>query len=93
MDYENEEIQINDNKTEDCEPNLEISELEDCINNMDGNIVSIWNHIIVPYLKNDSEKQILGKLTENDFDKFYSFMVNSNEIRKSNYDRLMFLKK
>lgn len=52
---------------------------ESCNNDIemiDKHIRELWDNIMVPYLENYSERQILSRLTINDYDKFYDYMIN-----------------
>ena len=92
-DYEEDNIDmsiymknVNKNKKED-----EMIELEEMDKKLQENIRSLWNNIMLPYIENINEKQILFQLTKMDYYKFHSFMINNNEICQYIYSRLDYL--
>ena len=64
--------------------NINTFEMADCINNnynnIDKHIRILWDNVMVPYLENFNERQILDQLTTNDYNKFYEFMIKNNPI-------------
>ncbi len=74
-DYENvyENMNMNNN-------NEVIDDINDNYNNIDKHIRILWDTVIVPYLEDFNERQILDQLTTNDYDKFYIFMIKNNPI-------------
>lgn len=49
-------------------------------NNMEKHIRYLWNVVIVPYLENYNERQILDYITINDYSVFRDFMIKENPI-------------
>lgn len=47
---------------------------------MDKEIKALWDNVIKPYLDNIYSKQILDKLTDMDYDKFYYFMLTNSPV-------------
>jgi hypothetical protein len=45
---------------------------------MTDDLKKIWFNVIVPYINNGNQAQILNNLSENDFHKFYKFMIAKN---------------
>jgi len=74
----------NDNVYENMNNNVNNSEIVENVNNnynnIDNHIRILWDTVIVPYLENFNERQILDQLTTNDYDKFYAFMIKNNPI-------------
>ena len=69
------------------ENETEYENLEKINEKMNKDIRCLWENVIVPYLRNDTEKQILNKLDEHDYIKFYekypdtsilSFFIGNN---------------
>jgi hypothetical protein len=56
-----------------------IEYMEDVFSNMENNIHELWNNVIVPYLENTNEKQIISKLNPDDYSKFFEYMIHNNE--------------
>lgn len=85
MNNEYEEIQLSavDTKNHDPETPLEpMDELDELIlirEKMENDIRRMWENVIVPQLNNVSGNYILGKLTVNDYHKFYEFMISNND--------------
>lgn len=44
---------------------------------IDNSILLLWDNVIVPYLENIKERQILDKITINDYNSFYEYMINN----------------
>lgn len=61
-------------------PNEELEKLEHIFEGMERDIKSLWNNVMLPYINNYNNKQILTKLSSDDYDKFYNYMVNNNEM-------------
>jgi hypothetical protein len=40
----------------------------------------LWETCIIPYINNSNDAKVLIKLTENDFDKFYRFMLDNSPV-------------
>lgn len=57
----------------------QINELEKIQNKIEKDIRSIWEDIINPYINNKYKQQVLDCLTENDYHKFYNFMIMNNK--------------
>jgi hypothetical protein len=55
----------------------EIEALEETFKKIEKDI---WVNIFIPYLNNINCRQILDKLTVNDYYKFYYFMINNNPL-------------
>lgn len=64
--------------------NISIFEMSESINsnynNIDNHIRTLWETVMVPYLENFNERQILDQLTTNDYNKFYEFMIKNNPV-------------
>lgn len=77
---------LNSDSEDDDKINMDkLNELEHCINilnKMEEHIRDLWDSVIVPYLENYNERQILDQLTVNDYDKFYVYMTRNNEVYK-----------
>lgn len=55
-------------------------------NNMEKHIRYLWDAVIVPYLENYSERQILDYITVNDYSIFRDFMIKKNPICQQIFD-------
>lgn len=66
----------------DNENDSELENLERISNKMNEDIRNLWDNVVVPYLRNDDQKQILGKLNEHEYIKFYKFMVENSDFCK-----------
>lgn len=64
----------------------ELEEIEYKINKIEKEIKELWDNVMVPYL-NNYNRQILINLTENDYIKFYEFIIKNNSDIKSLYNR------
>jgi hypothetical protein len=71
----------------------ELEELKQTRDNMESHIRRLWDDVIVPYLENDGEKQILSGLTSNDYFKFHNYMLLNNEIFSYVVNRIAYLQK
>lgn len=71
----------------------ELEELQQTFDNMELHIRRLWDNVMVPYLENDVEKQILFGLTSNDYPKFYNYMLSNNEIFSYVVNRITYLQK
>ena len=71
---------------------IEMSELFITQERMNSDIQSLWENIIVPYLENCTEKQILCGLGTNDYQKFHRYMIQNNEICSYVSKRIAYLK-
>ena len=73
-----------DNMHENINNNTNTTDINEAIhnnyNNIDKHIRILWYTVMVPYLENFNERQILDQLTTNDYDKFYAFMIKNNPI-------------
>ena len=82
----NETVYVYSDSDSDSDTNVDkLKELEHCIkvlDKMDEHIRNLWDEVIVPYLENYNERQILDQLTVNDYDKFYGYMTSNNEVYK-----------
>lgn len=67
------------NKTNYLDPQDELAELYSIREKMENDIKGLWESVIVPYLNDFRYNDILNKLTENDYHKFYEYMINNNE--------------
>lgn len=77
--YEDEQHYVNDTDYSNNEPE------NDPINNfpkMEDYIRELWDIVMIPYLENYKERQILSRLTVNDYNKFYEFMMKNNDVCK-----------
>ena len=70
----------------------EIEEIENEINIIERRIKELWNNVMVPYLQTDN-RQILTNLDENDYNKFYSYMIKKNMYINDLYERYYELQK
>ena len=63
------------------EPNLraDIYKAEQIITRLEKDIRKLWKYVIVPYKQDICRSQILDKLNETDYIKFYEFMIQKNE--------------
>lgn len=52
---------------------------------MDDHIKELWDKVMIPYLRNINHRQILDKLNEYDYDKFYRFMRKCVQIKYTSY--------
>jgi|AntRauTorckE6833_2_1112554.scaffolds.fasta_scaffold10682_5 hypothetical protein len=87
MDLENENFT-------DSEDNLQLDKeyYEDCILKMEKDIRELWDNVIIPYRNDYNSNYLLDKLTNNDFDKFYEFMIYNNPtciMLYENYKKFM----
>ena len=64
----------------------ELDELENEINMVEKKIKELWNNVMVPYLQSE-QRQILVKLTEDDYIKFYNYIVKKNIHINKLYNR------
>ena len=46
---------------------------------MNEQIRELWDNVMIPYLTN-CNKEILGKINEGDYVKFYAYMVKNNRV-------------
>ena len=76
---------INNNKSS------ELSELLIIQEKMELHIEKLWENVIVPYLENYTERQILFGLRTNEGDKFYKYMIQNNEICSYVVKRIAYL--
>lgn len=60
--------------------NFDSEYFNNCLERFDRITKSLWDEVIVPYLRNYKSNYILDKLTENDYDKFYELMVSTNPL-------------
>jgi hypothetical protein len=72
---------MEDHKEENIKENLldpldELMDIEDAKDKIEQHIRELWDNVIVPYLNNYRDRQILGNLTVNDYDKFYKWIIN-----------------
>lgn len=66
-----------------CDNNIdELERYITILDKMEHNIRNLWDDVIVPYLENYNERQILDQLDINDYDKFYNYMTSNNEVYK-----------
>lgn len=72
---------------------LELENLIKILDKMDRHIQSLWKNVIVPYLENNCEKQILFNLKTSDCNKFYDYMSQNNEIMSYVLKRITYLQK
>ena len=70
----------------------EIEEIENEINIIERRIKELWNNVMIPYLQTDN-RQILTNLDENDYNKFYSYMIKKNMYINDLYERYYELQK
>lgn len=70
----------------------ELIELEENFILMEKHINELWQNVIIPYLHNYNERQIINKIMENDYDKFYNFMINHNQMFRYINQRIIYLK-
>lgn len=73
------------------EPDEELIELEKIREKMEENIRELWDNVIVCYLDNYRDRQILNRLTINDYDKFYKWMLYNNNHYQYVCDRIQYL--
>ena len=71
----------------------ELEELQQLFDNMELHIRKLWDNVMVPYLENDSERQILFGLKSSDYNKFYDYMLLNNKIFLDVANRITFLQK
>lgn len=90
-DFTKNEIFDDTVKKENFNLNLEIMNLENQIELMEKHIKLLWDNVIVSYLTNYEKRQILNKITENDYNKFYKFMINKNSSCKYMIEKLNYL--
>jgi len=60
-----------------------IEELEHLIKILDQietHIKSLWECVIIPYLNNYNEREILCKLQNDDYYKFHNYMLKNNKL-------------
>jgi len=69
----------------------ELEELRQTFGKMELHIRKLWDNVIVPYLENDCQKQILFSLNSNDYPKFYNYMLLNNEIFSYVVNRITYL--
>jgi hypothetical protein len=63
--------------------------VDDLMLYFDECVRDLWNDIIRPYITNINQINVLNKLTENDYIKFYNFMKEESDI----YKKIMITKK
>lgn len=66
------------------QPNIydEILETEMILKKIEKDIRKIWYDVILPYKMDLCRAQILDKLNDDDYDKFYNFMLDHNDTYK-----------
>lgn len=61
----------------DSSSNSEDDEIDKVDDDIDNSILLLWDSVIVPYLENIKDRQILDKITVNDYSSFYEYMINN----------------
>ena len=63
------------------EPDLgaDIYKAEQILTRIEKDIRKLWKNVIIPYKQDICRSQILDKLNETDYIKFYEFMIQKNE--------------
>ena len=84
-EYSEDEYYFHDNPLNEFEE--EIEKLEKIEVKLQNDVKLLWENIIIPYIENINEKQILFKLKKEDFYKFLNFMAKNNEIFKYIHNR------
>lgn len=83
--------------TKDQEENFdynELIELYDVREKMEKDMKELWKNVITRYIELCDERQILGKISPKyDYDKFYGFMVEHNDMYKYVLGRIIELEK
>jgi hypothetical protein len=91
MNYngEDEMHNINDNRKDQL-----IYDVENLILEIENDIRKLWDNVIIYYI-NNHKCQILDKLTEHDYTKFFDFMIKNCKPYQSslNYLRILNVKK
>ena len=75
------------------EPDKELIELETIREKMEEDIKELWDNVIVSYLNNYRDRQILDKLTIYDYNKFYKWMLYNNNYYQYVCERIRYLLK
>jgi hypothetical protein len=52
------------------------------LDRLNNDIYVLWRNVILPYISNLTNRNVLTKLSELDYDKFYKFMIEQNEVCK-----------
>lgn len=72
----------------------ELMELYEVKKKMEKDMKELWENVVCRYIEHCDEQQILMKLSPKyDYDKFYGFMVENNEMYKYVLGRIMELEK
>lgn len=69
----------------------EIYEAENMLRRMERDVRELWDNVIVPYKSDICRSQILDKLDEYDYVKFYDFMITKNRAYRKAKRLLDFL--
>lgn len=69
------------------EPN-EIYDLERAIEKMENDMRELWDNVMMQYINNVEQKQILAQIRDGDFEKFRDYMFKNNEIYSYACNRL-----
>ena len=72
---------------------VDIHETERLLKRIEKDIRKIWDNVIAPYKSDVCRSQILDRLTEDDYVKFYEFMISKNETYKKAMRLLDYLNK
>lgn len=62
--------------------NDEIDWMENLQAQLNSHIRELWDNVLVPYIKDYENKEILNKISEDDYHIFYKFMIENNDICK-----------
>ena len=73
-------------------PTDDVHEVEMIINQIEMDIERIWNNVILPYKMDICRAYILDKIDENEYHKFYEFMITHNEAYKKAKEFLAYIK-
>ena len=80
----------NDTYTENLIENIDNIHQE--LERFETNVKKLWYGTLVPYI-NHPDNKILQGLTDNDYHRFLTFMVNNSPVHKKLIDGLNFLNK
>ena len=88
--YQNKPIHFNSQKLNNNKSS-ELGELLIIQEKMELDIQKLWENVIVPYLENYTERQILFGLRTDDCEKFHKYMIQNNEICSYVVKRIVYL--
>jgi len=75
-----------------CNKEKELEHLYKIIDDIESDVEMLWKSVIVPYLRNDIERQILCGLHDGDYMIFYNYMMENNKMVLRILKRIKYLR-